>query len=300
MFHIATPHINQSTNYYNEPLENDKGKTLLHEMLPPPNKHIALQGGRKEAKKLLHQIISNHTTCCDIPRLHGTSHLSAHHKFGTISIRETYHALKNIDHTHYAPVRQLYWRDFFVHIAYHFPHIWHGPFHKKYIQIPWSNHVDLFEKWCHGETGFPIIDAGMKELNTTGYIHNRIRMITASFLVKHLHINWQWGEHYFAQQLIDYDPAVNNGNWQWVASTGCDAQPYFRIFNPWLQQAKFDPQCTYIKKWLPQLYSFSPKQLHNLYKVPLLTKTYPKPIVDHATAVNHTKKIYQIIRNIQD
>lgn len=151
----------------------------------------------------------------------------------------------------------------------------------------------LFNLWCEGNTGFPIVDAGMRELNTTGFMHNRVRMVVASFLVKDLHINWLWGEKYFAQQLVDYDPAVNNGNWQWCASTGCDAQPYFRIFNPWLQQKKFDPECIYIKKWIPELQSFDNKIIHNWFKSDSpFTKRYPRPIINHAKEATIAKKMY--------
>ena len=144
-----------------------------------------------------------------------------------------------------------------------------------------------------GSTGFPIVDAGMRALNRTGYMHNRIRMITASFLVKDLHIDWRWGERYFAQQLVDYDPAVNNGNWQWVASTGCDAAPYFRIFNPWRQQQRFDPEARYIKKWVPELRACTVNALHKIPIQPLIGVDYPPPMVDHQQAVHHVKALYR-------
>lgn len=156
-----------------------------------------------------------------------------------------------------------------------------------------------FRAWCEGETGFPIVDAGMRELNTTGYMHNRVRMIVASFLIKDLHIDWRLGEKYFAQKLVDYDPAVNNGNWQWVASTGCDAQPYFRIFNPWLQQQKFDPDCLYIKRWLPALTSIPAKIIHNLNKSNNgLIAHYPSAIVSHAAEIQKTKMMYKMVNDL--
>ncbi|MGZ6329935.1 MAG: FAD-binding domain-containing protein, partial [Parachlamydiaceae bacterium] len=164
--------------------------------------------------------------------------------------------------------------------------------HKKFDKVTWENNSEYFERWCEGKTGFPIVDAGMRELNATGFMHNRVRMITASFLVKNLHINWQFGEKYFAQRLIDYDPAVNNGNWQWAASTGCDAQPYFRIFNPWSQQSKFDPDCKYIKKWIPELANEDRKTICHWYKQPK-SSNYPLPIVDHALEAKKALTLYR-------
>ena len=148
----------------------------------------------------------------------------------------------------------------------------------QYETKPWNTNKKLFEAWCEGHTGIPIIDAGMRELNQTGYMHNRVRMLTASFLVKNLGIDWRKGAQYFAQKLVDYDPAVNAGNWQWVSSTGYDAQPYFRVFNPWIQQKKFDPECRYIKQWITELSSFTPAQIHN--PKTNYADTYPSPLVD--------------------
>jgi deoxyribodipyrimidine photo-lyase len=158
------------------------------------------------------------------------------------------------------------------------------PFNK----LKWNYDAKLFDLWCSGTTGCPIVDAGMRELNQTGFMHNRVRMIAASFLVKDLHIDWRLGEKYFAQTLIDYDPAVNNGNWQWVASTGCDAQPYFRIFNPWIQAVKFDPDCLYIKKWIPELKNTSVETIHNWHKQKKASAAYPLPCVDHAQEAKKT------------
>ena len=159
-------------------------------------------------------------------------------------------------------IRQLYWRDFYVQIASHYPHVFGHAFRRHYDAIQWRDSPRDFDKWCQGQTGFPIVDAGMRELLATGYMHNRVRMIVASFLTKNLHIDWRLGEAWFARQLIDYDPAINNGNWQWGASTGCDAQPYFRIFNPWRQQQKFDADGVYIKQWVPELAPYPVKVLH--------------------------------------
>lgn len=250
------------------------------------NEQPALNGGRKEALKILTNLghYQNYHFERDYPSIAGTTKLSAHLKFGTVSIREVAHQIAEYLGENHPLLRQLYWRDFFTHIAFHYPLVFHQSFREKYRNLKWINDKSLFEKWCNAKTGFPIIDAGIIELNKTGFMHNRVRMITASFLTKDLHIHWKWGEKYFAEKLIDYDPSVNNGNWQWAASTGCDAQPYFRIFNPWSQQKKFDPDALYIKKWIPVLRRFTAELIHNLWKKRpsgLSENDYPSPIVDH-------------------
>ena len=236
------------------------------------------------------------------------SHLSPYIKFGICSIREVYSAIHKELGFNHRLLRQLYWRDFYTYIGFHFPFVFAGPFQERYRSkkdvIEWKNDPKEFELWCMGKTGFPIVDAGMRELNETGHMHNRLRLITASFLVKDLHIDWRYGERYFALKLVDYDPSLNNGNWQWVASTGCDAQPFFRIFNPWLQQKKFDPDCIYIKKWIPELKEISNKSIHEWYtKVnSVIDKTtnssliedYPKPIVEHQKEIIITRELYNI------
>jgi len=174
-------------------------------------------------------------------------------------------------------LNELIWRDFYHMIVWHFPHVnKHQSFRPAYDAIEWRNNETEFEKWCIGETGYPIVDAGMRELNTTGFMHNRVRMIVASFLCKHLLIDWKWGEAYFAQKLLDFDFAANNGGWQWAAGSGCDAAPYFRIFNPYLQTKKFDPELKYIKKWVPEFQEFG----------------YAKPIVDHDFARKRCLEVY--------
>ncbi len=188
---------------------------------------------------------------------------------------------------------EIYWREFFNYILFHFPHVEKKSFKQKFQNIPWENSDKLFKKWKEGETGFPIVDAGMKQLNITGFMHNRVRMIVASFLTKDLHIDWRWGERYFAKKLIDYDTAVNSGNWQWAASTGCDAVPYFRIFNPWRQQERFDVDCKYIKKWIPKLDKIEPKVIHNLWNNFPNNIEYPKPIVDHKIEAERAKIIFK-------
>lgn len=199
----------------------------------------------------------------DIPSLQGTTRLSVHLRFGTISIRQL---AANANELNEKLLNELIWRDFYQSILWHFPHVVNNAFKKEYDNIIWRNNEVEYQLWCEGKTGYPIVDAGMRELNTTGYMHNRVRMIVASFLVKHLLIDWRWGEAYFAKKLLDFDLASNNGGWQWAAGSGCDAAPYFRIFNPYLQTQKFDPELKYIRKWVPEFED--------------ITK-YPKPLVEH-------------------
>lgn len=198
----------------------------------------------------------------NFPAMDGTSRLGVHFRFGTISIREKARLASTLNETY---LNELVWRDFYSQILAHFPHVVDQPFKPQYDQIPWREAPEEFERWCSGHTGYPIVDAGMRELNHTGYMHNRVRMITASFLTKHLLIDWRRGEAYFAEKLLDFDLASNNGGWQWAAGCGTDAAPYFRIFNPESQTKKFDPELKYIRKWVPELD----------------TPKYPKPIVEH-------------------
>lgn len=212
------------------------------------------------------EIIRHYAERRDIPGIPGTSRLGIHLRFGTISIRKL---AKLASHHSETFLNELIWRDFYQMILWHFPHINnYKSFKAAYDKIEWKNDESLFKKWCDGNTGYPIVDAGMRELNATGFMHNRVRMITASFLCKHLLIDWRWGEAYFAEKLLDFDFASNNGGWQWAAGSGCDAAPYFRIFNPYLQTKKFDPDFKYIRKWVPEFESFD----------------YPKPIVVHEEA----------------
>jgi len=194
----------------------------------------------------------------DIPAIRGTSRLSLHLRFGTVSIRN----LVSIARLHNQVwLKELVWRDFYQMIIYHFPHSAGDSFRPAYDRIPWRNNESEFEAWCRGETGYPIVDAGMRELNNTGFMHNRIRMIVASFLTKHLLIDWRWGEAYFAKKLLDYELASNVGGWQWASGSGCDAAPYFRVFNPELQTKKFDPELNYVKKWVPEFQEVSYKPI---------------------------------------
>lgn len=209
----------------------------------------------------------------NFPAIDQTSYLSPHLRFGTVSIRRIVSKVLK----HKAFLNELIWREFFIQILYHFPRVVNSNFKRKYDNIVWRNNEEEFNKWKNGETGYPIVDAGMRQLNSTGYMHNRVRMITASFLCKHLLIDWRWGETYFAEKLLDYELASNNGNWQWSAGTGCDAAPYFRIFNPSEQIKKFDKHLVYIKKWVPELE----------------TLNYPLPIVDHKQARERALQVYK-------
>ena len=219
-------------------------------------------------------IIKTYEETRNFPALKGTTQLGVHLRFGTISVRKLAKIAKENNLTF---LKELIWREFFMQILYHFPHVANHSFKPKYDAIPWENNPEFLEKWKAGKTGFPIVDAGMRELNATGFMHNRVRMITASFLIKHLLTDWRIGEAYFAEKLMDYDLSANNGNWQWCASSGCDAAPYFRIFNPDEQQKKFDPDFKYIKKWIPEFG----------------TKYYPKPIVEHKKAREKVLKVYK-------
>ena len=210
----------------------------------------------------------------DYPAIHGTSKLGIHLRFGTISIRKLAVKAKELNETF---LNELIWRDFYHMILWNFPQVGKGKaFKPEYDFIQWRNNEKEFAQWCNGMTGYPIVDAGMRELNATGFMHNRVRMITASFLAKHLLIDWRWGEAYFAEKLLDYDLAANNGGWQWAAGSGCDAAPYFRIFSPTRQTENFDKQLTYIRKWVPELDEL----------------TYPLPIVDHDFARKRCLEVY--------
>ena len=225
-------------------------------------------------KQFPFEIIKGYEFTRDTPSILGTSRLSIHLRFGTISVRQLAKAAL-ISNEKY--LNELIWRDFYQMILFHFPNSVTNSFKKKYDLIEWVNNEAEFKKWCEGKTGYPIVDAGMRELNETGFMHNRVRMIVASFLTKHLLIDWRWGEAYFAEKLLDFELASNVGGWQWAASSGCDAAPYFRVFNPTLQQEKFDKNLVYIKKWVKE-YG---------------TNDYPKPIVDHVFARERVLSVFK-------
>ena len=218
--------------------------------------------------------VSTYSETRNFPNLDSTSYLSPHLRFGTISVRQIITELKNKSETF---LSELIWREFFMQIIFHFPHVVTKNFRPKYNGIQWVNNKDDYDNWCQGKTGYPLVDAGMRQLNETGYMHNRVRMVTAGFLCKHLLIDWRYGEAYFAKKLLDYELSSNNGNWQWAAGTGCDAAPYFRIFNPIEQLKKFDKTLTYTKKWVKDFD----------------TLEYPKPIVDHKYARNRALETYK-------
>lgn len=220
------------------------------------------------------QLVTSYHLKRDLPGEQGTTRLGVHLRFGTISIRQLAREAGKLNDTF---MNELIWRDFYHMILWHFPRVGRGKaFKPEYEHVQWRNNEKEFQRWCEGKTGYPIVDAGMRELNATGYMHNRVRMIVASFLTKHLLIDWRWGEAYFANKLLDFDLAANNGGWQWAAGSGCDAAPYFRVFNPYLQTEKFDPTLTYIRKWVPELEDFA----------------YPPPIVDHAMARKRCLEVY--------
>ncbi|MBF0594674.1 MAG: deoxyribodipyrimidine photo-lyase [Candidatus Omnitrophica bacterium] len=251
---------------------------LKASLLPKVDEVSVIAGGRAAGRANLSGvgIYKDYPRDRDIPAKDATTHLSAHLKFGTVSVREAHAALFKLGEGNML-LQQLYWRDFFTHIGFFFPHVFGNAFYDEYNYISWQNNKRLFAAWREGRTGFPLVDAGMRELNATGFMHNRVRMVAASFLVKDLHIDWRWGEKYFAQRLVDYDPAVNNGNWQWAASTGCDHQPYFRVFNPELQQKRFDPAFEYITKWVAEFN----------------TQKYPAPVIYHPDAAAWSKEAFK-------
>lgn len=221
-------------------------------------------------------VIRNYQLQRDFPSIRGTTRLSVHLRFGTISIRKLVQAALGKSE---AFLNELIWREFYQCILWHFPRVETHSFKSHFDRIEWLNQEEHFNAWCDGRTGYPIVDAGMRELNATGFMHNRVRMIVASFLTKHLLIDWRWGESYFARQLLDFDLAANNGGWQWAAGSGCDAAPYFRIFNPSVQAIKFDPQGRYIRSWVPEVN----------------TGDYPAPVVDHNMARQRALKTFEIV-----
>jgi len=224
--------------------------------------------------------VSTYAETRNFPILDSTSYLGPHLRFGTIGVRQI---IAELDPSNEVFLSELIWREFFMQILFHFPKVVIGNFRPKYDGIKWRNKEEDFDKWCRGETGYPMVDAGMRQLNETGYMHNRVRMVTAGFLCKHLLIDWRLGEAYFAKKLLDFELSSNNGNWQWAAGTGCDAAPYFRIFNPIEQLKKFDKSEGYIKKWISELG----------------TANYPEPMVEHKFARTRALEQYKIgINNI--
>ena len=270
---IYTPYSNTwKAKYLNEKkirYPSEKHLDKLHKTKPLAIPSIEALGFKKVKFEVISpkpdkEIITHYGQTRNLPYVEGTSRMSIHLRFGTISVRELAAAASKWNEVY---LNELIWREFFMMILYHFPKVVTESFKEKYDRIRWRNNEKEFQMWCEGKTGYPMVDAGMRELNETGFMHNRVRMVVASFLTKHLLIDWRWGEAYFAEKLLDYELSSNNGNWQWCAGCGCDAAPYFRIFNPTEQQKKFDPDFNYIKKWIRD---FKPG--------------YQDPIVDHEFA----------------
>ena len=269
----------EAVSYY---LKSYPSEKYFNNFYPsPPLLHLKLSDINFEKsdiifpqKEIAQGLIKKYDETRNFPAINGTSRLGIHFRFGTISIRKKARKALLLNDTY---LNELIWRDFYAQILSHFPHVVTNAFRAKYEAVEWRNKEEDFEKWCAGKTGYPIVDAGMRELNTTGYMHNRVRMITASFLTKHLLIDWRWGEAYFAKKLLDFDLASNSGGWQWAAGCGTDAAPYFRIFNPTSQQQKFDKEFEYIKKWLPEFG----------------TPDYPQPMVEHKFARERCLKTYK-------
>ncbi len=264
-----------------QPIEYYPSEQHLSALVQQETKHISVQDlGFTPSSisipkfNISKQLLQNYETNRDRPDLDATSKISPHLRFGTVSIRKLYLEASKYSKTY---CNELIWRDFYSQVLYHFPHVVNNNFKPKYDAINWRNNEEEFSAWCAGKTGFPFVDAGMRQLNKTGWMHNRVRMITASFLCKDLLIDWRWGEAYFASKLIDYDLASNNGGWQWAAGTGTDAAPYFRIFNPTSQQQKFDPNFTYINRWIPEWNS----------------NEYPEEIVNHREARLRALEVYK-------
>ena len=288
-------YISAKIHYSNEYKDN-------YHNLYTPNPNLAIHGGRSNAMKILKNLsdYQHYNQSRNFPAQNQTTKLAPFLKFNVVSIREAYYSVYSSLGMSSSLITQLYWRDFYMILLYHYPNNLHSPMKPKYSKIQWKNNLTWFKLWCTGRTGYPIVDAAMRELNTTGFMHNRCRMIVSSFLVKVLQIDWQYGEKYFAQQLIDYDPANNNGGWQWSSSSGSDSQPYFRIFNPELQTKKFDPHCEYIKKWLPELQTLTATQILNWHTLHIqLQKQYNidyySPIVDYTIQKTSTLKMYSNI-----
>jgi deoxyribodipyrimidine photo-lyase len=274
---------------------------------------LKIHGGTKAGLSLLHEFsdrISNYRETRDFPAIKGPSYLSVHFRFGTISIREAVQlafSSKNFSSNEGAQtwLAELIWRDFYFQILHHHPRVTEGAFKPDYNNIAWDRDESIFAAWKEGRTGYPLVDAAMLQLNQTGYMHNRLRMVVASFLMKDLGIDWRWGEKYFADQLNDFDLSANNGGWQWAASSGCDAQPYFRIFNPITQSEKFDSEGRFIKRYLPQLAGLSKKTIHAPWLAgPIelasaeikLGENYPHPIVAHDVARAKTLQRYAVVK----
>lgn len=277
-----------------------------------PNPHLRVHGGRRLALAILDRIRGGEFREYEKRRDKmaddgGTTKLSAYIKFGCVSVREVFAAVKAAYGIGHGLIRELYWREFYAQLVYHNPELLHGQtknrnlaLRKDMDQVAWKYTADHIRAWREGRTGFPLVDAGIRELLTTGYMHNRLRMVVSMFLTKDMLIDWREGEQFFARHLVDYDPAQNNGGWQWSSSTGADSQPYFRIFNPWRQAERFDPAAEYVHMWVPELRTVPPKALLKWYDPKVRAQhthvDYPAPILDHSEASAATLKAFKALR----
>lgn len=308
MFKKYTPFYNETKNHKFSSVRTGNIRKLvssnisdlsldeaMNKFVGRENKEILVHGGRELGLKRLQSAKNSQKNYGKTRDFFDktTSHLSAYIKFGCVSIREVREAFSNIE----SFISELIWREFFAHVLYAYPEVVGKSYQKKYRKIKWINNSSQFEKWKNGKTGVPIVDACMRELNSTGYMHNRGRMTVASFLIKTLLIDWRWGEKYFAQNLTDYDVASNNGNWQGISGTGVDMKPYFRDMNPWIQSSKFDKDAKYIKKWVPELENVPAKDIHKWYEKYQNYKDvdYVKPVVDY---FEQKEKMLEMYKNI--
>jgi len=284
---VFTPYMRQWKKLFmqNPPVTYDSA-SLLHRLAKLEQKPIPSPGEMGFAKvpvadipsaEIREEVIRSYDRTRDFPALDGTSRLGIHLRFGTVSIRNVVEAARANE----VFMNELIWREFYMMILWHFPHVAESAFRPAYDRIVWQNDENAIRAWMEGLTGYPMVDAGMRQLNATGYMHNRLRMITASFLVKHLLVDWRIGEKYFADRLLDFELASNNGGWQWAAGTGCDAAPWFRIFNPTIQQKKFDPEGAFVRRWVPEAG----------------TPDYVMPIVEHGMARDRALKAYRTYLN---
>jgi len=292
---------NKFMNEKIEKIQNDKQIVKIEDMIKKykTNENISVHGGRKEGLIKFNKISEfkkYKETRDEMWKEDGTTRLSAYIKFGCFSIREIYYKIVNELGKESTLINELIWRDFYMNILNYNPQILQGhSFNKKYDKIHWNTNENQFKKWCNGNTGFPIVDAGMRQLNITGYMHNRSRMITSNFLTKILGISWKKGEKYFATKLVDYDPSSNNGGWQWSAGTGVDAMPYFRTFNPFLQSKNHDPNCIYIKRWISELKNIKSNDIHNWnITCKNIKSSYICPIINYDK--NRIKKIMNMYK----
>lgn len=280
---VYTPYMRKwITKFESENIRVFNSEKLLNNFVKlPPQDILSLQAIGFDKSlitvpdfRLKANIIDAYEQTRNFPALEGTSMIGPHLRFGLIGIRKLVLQIRDYNPTY---LKELIWREFFMQVLFHFPHVVSQSFKPRYDLIQWNNNEEQFKAWCEGKTGYPMVDAGMRQLNKTGFMHNRVRMVTASFLIKHLLIDWRWGEAFFAEKLLDYELSSNNGNWQWAAGSGCDAAPYFRVFNPGEQQKKFDKEFKYIKKWIPEFG----------------TADYPDPIIDHKFARERAINTYR-------